>query len=747
MVTDTPAASPSAGNLTDLLDRAEAYLPEPELGRIRKAYEFAAAAHEGQFRRTGEPYVIHPLSAATVVAELRMDSDAIIAALLHDVVEDCGVDGEEIARKFGKDVRRLVDGVTKLGRLKVLQPGASDRPISPPDENDPQAENLRKMFVAMAEDIRVVLIKLSDRLHNMRTLYALAPDRQKAIAKETIEIYAPLAHRLGIWQIEWELEDLAFRYLDPVNYERVESLVAAQRESQEKYIENVVAVLREELAKTSLEVDITGRRKHLYSVFNKLEKYSAQGKDFFQIHDLLAVRILVDSVQDCYAVLGAVHGLWRPISGEFDDYIASPRDSGYQSLHTTVMCIGGRPLEIQIRTQEMHQVAEFGLAAHWRYKEGGRKDDKFDEGLSWIRQLMEWHHDMTGAREFVESIKTDIFEDQVFVFTPKGDVKDLPAGATPLDFAYRIHTDVGHRCIGAKVNGKLVSLDYELQNGDAVYVLSSKSAKGPSLDWLNPSVGYVKTVAARQKVRQWFRKQARTENVARGKELLDKELKRLALREGETEIARLLDFKTVDDLRSALGSGDIAVQQMASRIALERQKAAELADPVVSPVAQSPSDVTGAVEVLGVGDLLTRMGHCCNPVPGDSIVGYITRSRGVTVHRSDCKNIGADSADRLVDVSWGGSSQRAFPVPVIIEAWDRIGMLRDITTVVSGERVNMRSLNVATRDDDMATIEVLIETQGLRQLSHVLSKIEGIRGVVSVTRGGDAAPRREAASG
>ena len=428
------------------------------------------------------------------------------------------------------------------------------------------------MFVAMAEDIRVVLIKLADRLHNMRTLYALAPDRQKAIAKETMEIYAPLAHRLGIWQIEWELEDLAFRYLDPANYERVEKLVAAQRDSQEKYIENVVAVLREELAKTGLEVDINGRRKHLYSVFNKLEKYSAQGKDFFQIHDLLAVRILVGSVEDCYAILGAVHGLWRPIPGEFDDYIASPRDTGYQSLHTTVMCIGGRPLEIQIRTQEMHQGAEFGLAAHWRYKEGGRKDEKFEEGLSWIRQLMEWHHDMTGAREFVESIKTDIFEDQVFVFTPKGDVKDLPAGATPLDFAYRIHTDVGHRCIGAKVNGKLVSLDYELENGDVVYVLSSKTAKGPSLDWLNPSVGYVNTVAARQKVRQWFRKQARTENIGRGKELLDKELKRLALREGEAEIARLLDFKTVDDLRSALGSGEIAVQQMASRIALERPK-------------------------------------------------------------------------------------------------------------------------------------------------------------------------------
>jgi len=719
-----------------LLEKARQYLPENRVALIEEAYRFAEAQHEGQRRKSGHPYIIHPLDAALTVVSLQLDGAAIAAALLHDVQEDCGVPNDEINRRFGADVAKLVDGATKLDQIAWQAP---DRRVG--DEGI-QAENLRKMFLAMAEDVRVVIIKLADRLHNMRTLDAIEPEKRVRISQETMEIYAPLASRLGIWQLKWELEDLSFRYLEPEAYREISQLLASKRVTRERYLAQVEKILREELAKAELDdAVVKGRAKHIYSIHQKMQKYAAEGKSFNEIYDLLAMRVLVDTIADCYTALGTVHSLWRPLPGQFDDYIAGPKESLYQSLHTTVMSLGARPLEVQIRTHEMHRVSEVGIAAHWRYKEGSRADRAYDAKLAWVRQLLEWHRDMAHAEDFVESVKTDLFRDQVFVYTPKGEIKDLPMGATPIDFAYRIHTELGHRCVGAKVNGRLVALNHPLRHGDVVEIVTGRGARGPTRDWLNPNLGYVKTSHAREKIRQWFRKQERAENIEKGREMLEKELRRLGLTlaESKDELLRRFKFDSIDDFYAALGFGGASLHQVAMRLA-------DLIEPEEPPppapaVAPERRTATTGIEVLGTGDLLTQLGRCCNPVPGDDIIGYVTRSRGVTVHRRDCFNVlHEEEAQRLVDVEWAPSGQ-LYPVAVNIEAWDRVGLLRDISTIVAEEKVNMVAVRTQEHGDRTTTIYLTLETGGVDQLSRLLSKLETVRGVLSVSRSRDAARR------
>ncbi len=710
-----------------LIDKASAYLPPEKVKLVEAAYEFAAAAHSGQKRLTGDPYIVHPLDAAMTVASLQLDAPVVAAALLHDVQEDCGVPNAELKKRFGPDVARLVDGATKLDKIPWRARGER------PGEQSVQAENLRKMFLAMAEDIGVVIIKLADRLHNMRTLDAHPPAKRTRIAQETMEIYAPLANRLGIWQMKWELEDLAFRYIDPERYKQIAKQLHAKRTVRERYIREVEKILRDELAGHGITAEVTGRAKHIYSIAQKVDRYEEQHKSFDQIYDLLALRVIVDGVGDCYNALGVVHGLWHPIPGQFDDYIASPKESLYQSLHTTVMAIGARPLEIQIRTEEMHNLAEYGIAAHWQYKEGVARDGRTDERMAWMRQLLEWQREMSAAEEFVEGVKTDIFRDQVFVYTPKGEIKELPAGATPVDFAYRVHTDLGHKCVGAKVNGKLVSLNSQLQNGDIVEIVSGKSSRGPSRDWLNANLGYVKTGHSKEKIRQWFKRQERAENIERGREVIEKELRRfnLTLSECQDEVLKIFKLDSLDDFLAQLGYGGISAVGIPARLAPLVHKDDEPELPTIEGPPPRVSSQT--VKVLGTGDLLTQIGRCCNPVPGDAIIGYVTRSRGVTVHREDCFNVlHEDEKNRLVDVEWG-RSDATYPVAVHIEAWDRVGLLRDVSTIVSEDKVNM--LGVRTEHGDRTTaVYLTLETTGVSQLSRLMAKLESVRGVISVNR-------------
>jgi GTP pyrophosphokinase len=600
------------------------------------------------------------------------------------------------------------------------------------------------MFLAMAEDIRVVIIKLADRLHNMRTLDALAPEKRQRIAQETMEIYAPLAARLGIWQITRELEDLCFQHLQPGRFREVADLLASRRVSRERYISQVEKIVGKELSKAGIKAEVLGRAKHIYSVYQKMEKYTAQGKTFDEIYDLMALRVLVDTVADCYNALGLIHGLWRPIAGQFDDYIANPKESLYQSLHSTVLCLGARPLEVQIRTHEMHRAAEYGVAVHWRYKEGGKRDQRYEERMSWMRQLLEWQRDLSGADEFVESVKADFFQDQVFVYTPKGEVKDLPMGSTPIDFAFRIHTDIGYHCVGGRVNGRLVPLNYQLQNGDVVEIMTGRASRGPSRDWLNPNLGYLKSSHAREKVRQWFKKQERADNIERGRDLLERELRRLGLRVSECQATLLEQFRyeNWDDFLAALGYGGFSLHQVAIKLTPLIEKEEE--EPA-EPAAQAPAApvYTPNIQVLGTGDLLTQLARCCNPVPGDSIIGYVTRSRGVSVHRSDCHNVlNADEKQRLVEVEWGRTGQ-LYPVAVHIEVWDRVGLMRDISTMVAEERVNMVGIRTQEHGDRTVSVYITLETTGVGQLTRLLSKLETVPGVLSVSRAMGAA-RREA---
>jgi guanosine-3',5'-bis(diphosphate) 3'-pyrophosphohydrolase len=709
--------------VNSLIEKAETYLPDDKLAVVKAAYEFASRSHQGQVRKTGEPYLEHPVNTAMVLADFHFDADTIAAALLHDVLEDCGVSLDEIEANFGSPVAKLVDGVTKLNKL-------TSRTRTGEKRSKVQAEYLRKMLLATAEDLRVVLIKLADRLHNMRTLGALSVEKRRAIAQETLEIYAPLAHRLGLRKAKWQLEDLAFRYLEPRLYHRIARLVAGKRAEREGFITGVSQTLCQELDKADIEAKVSGRPKHIYSIYQKMGKYDAQGKDFGDIHDLFALRILVNSVSDCYKALGVIHNFWRPVPEEFDDFIANPKDNGYQALHTTVMCQGTTPLEIQIRTYDMHRVNEYGVAAHWLYKEG-KVGEHLDNEIAWLRQLGDWREEL-DSEEFLESIKTDVLVDRVFVYTPKGEIKELPRGATPLDFAFRVHTDLGYRCIGAKVNGKLEPLNYALKNGDVVEIMASKGDKGPSLDWLNPELGYIKTSHARSKVRQWFKKQERGQCIETGKQIWDRELKRLGIGLPSVDkVARLLDYDDADDLFAALGSGSINASQIALKLSGDLEPTGE---GVEIPPPRKVSPVS--INVLGVGDLLTRLANCCHPLPGDKIIGYITQGRGITVHRRDCLNIAhEEEKERLIKVEWGDVAQ-VYPVMIEVDAWDRVGLIRDISAIIAEEGVNLSEVSMSDHHDDIASLYFTLEVKSAAQLSKIMSRICSVWNVISVMRKG-----------
>lgn len=707
------------------------YNPKADLDLLEKSYRFSRLAHRGQYRVSGEDYIEHPLAVAAILAELELDIITLVAALLHDVVEDTGVTLREIQAEFGDEVTLLVDGVTKLGRLEWRT------------QEEEQVENLRKMFLAMARDIRVILIKLADRLHNLRTLKHLPPERQADIARETLEIFAPLAHRLGIFRMKWELEDSALRFLEPERYRELLDRVAKKRGEREEYINEVISILRDRLTRAGIRADIQGRPKHFYSIYKKMYE---QGKDFSEIYDLIAVRVIVDTVKDCYGTLGIVHTLWKPIPGRFKDFVAMPKPNMYQSIHTTVMGPHGDPFEIQIRTVDMHRTAEYGIAAHWKYKEGGKTNRDFDEKLSWLRQILEWQHDLRDAREFMESLRIDLFDDEVFVFTPKGDVVDLPAGASPIDFAYRIHTDIGHQCVGARVNGRIVPLDYQLKNGDIVEILTGKQSSGPSWDWLN----IVKTSNARNKIRQWFRREQREENIEKGRDALEREARRLGhdfhelwRPEWVEEIAGRFSCRGEEDIFLAVGCGVLSPYQVVNRLREEYRKEKQQADRLnLDRLAREvrwedygrPSD---GVRVKGIDNVLVRFSRCCNPIPGDAIIGYVTRGRGVSIHRLDCPNMGQymNERERVIEVAWDRVDAAYYPVEIAVSALDRPGLLSDVARVVAETQTNILFARARTDNRNRrAHIDLVLEIQSVGQLSSIAQRISRIRDVLSVDR-------------
>jgi len=714
--------------LSDLKKAVQRYYPKLEdWAMVEKAYHFSQEAHSGQLRESGESYIIHPLGVVMILAELELDLVTIVAGLLHDVVEDTDLTLEDIRREFGTEVASLVDGVTKLSRLDFTS------------KEEQQAETLRKMFIAMAQDIRVVMIKLADRTHNLRTLRYLNTNKQKEIARETLEIYAPLAHRLGIYMIKWELEDLAFRYMQPEEYFQLVEKLAKKRREREHFINRIIWVLQDQLSEANIQAEIQGRPKHLFSIYNKMK---TQGKDLSEIYDLTAVRIIVDSVKDCYHTLGIVHTIWKPIPGRFKDFIAMPKPNMYQSLHTTVFAAENELAEIQIRTWDMHRTAEYGIAAHWRYKEKVKDSDELDQKLSWLRQLLEWQHDYRDAREFIKDLKGDLFTDEVFVFTPKGDVLDLPAGSVAIDFAYKIHTDVGNRCTGARVNGRLVPLDYQLKTGDMVEVVTSKSGS-PSRDWLN----LVKTNQAKSKIRSWFKKERREENIEKGKEMLEREIRRvnveqrLAIKHDMLEdVGRSFNLLSVDDLYAAVGYGGVSVHQVISRLREEHNRRKgeteeEEVLPELKPVKQFRSGPAG-VSISGMDNLLMRIARCCNPVPGDDIVGFITRGRGVTVHRRDCPNLVHYSTDngRFIDASWDSMVKAAYPVDVEVSANDRKNLLSDIMTAVNESKIDMTAVSAKADKNRIATIHLTMVVRDQVHLEQIMSKIKKIKDVYAVRR-------------
>jgi guanosine-3',5'-bis(diphosphate) 3'-pyrophosphohydrolase len=723
---------------------------------ILRAYRVAEKAHEGQKRASGEPYISHCLAVAGILAELHVPPSVVAAGLLHDTVEDTAITLGDIRRDFGEEIANLVDGVTKLTQLPRVSRGdqrpedeareeeerqiAERRGIPGPDEAADQivrsrrydlvSETLRKTFLAMGEDVRVVLIKLADRLHNMRTLSHMPENKRKRIAQQTMDIFAPLANRLGIWQIKWELEDLAFRYIDPETYREIAEHLANRRANREREMQKITYELSSLLEKSGIRAEVIGRPKHIYSIFRKMHR---KGVPFEMVFDVRGVRIVVPDIQTCYAALGVIHTHWRPIPNEFDDYIASPKDNFYQSLHTAVVFDDGGTLEVQIRTPEMDQNAEYGIAAHWRYKEGADRDDDYERRILWLRSLMEWRQDVEDAREFVDGLRSDVFEDRVYVFTPRGDIIDLPAGSTPIDFAYHIHTDVGHRCRGAKVNGKLVSLDYGLKTGEKVEILTAKRG-GPSRDWLNPNLGLVKTQRARGKIRQWFKRQAREHNINQGKTLMDKELRRLGLAGVNLDrLAREFDSRGVDDFYEAIGNGDVPIGRIVNHLTLEGEQKEDLGL-LSRPAAEPVSPDGDSVSILGLKGLLTVMAKCCNPAPGDAIIGYITRGRGATIHRQDCPNImRIRDRERLVKVSWG-EPKNTYPVPVRIRAYDRDGLMKDVSTIIADEGINMAKVNVDVNKKNLAVFELTLEVRDLAQLSKVLDRLENLPNVLEAQR-------------
>ncbi len=723
--------------LDELIARLPRTMSEEDLDLIRRAFKLSCEAHGEVTRASGEPYILHPLAVAGLLAGLRMDANTIAAGLLHDVVEDTPYDVPYMAQYFNSTVAALVDGVTKLEDMKKFSDEAKSQPVDPKLRSQ-RDETLRKMFLAMAEDIRVVMIKLADRLHNIRTLGHLKDHKRRRIARETLEIYAPLANRLGIWEMKWELEDGAFRWLEPQIYKQISQGLQQRREERTAYINQVIAQLQDELQKTGVSAIVTGRPKHIYSIYRKMQR---KGVELEKIYDTEAVRILVDDIAECYHALGVVHGLWRPIPGEFDDYIANPKDNMYRSLHTAVVGPGGRNLEVQIRTHEMERTAEYGIAAHWRYKEQTRADVEFENKLAWLRSLMEWRNDVGDAGEFVDSMRSDVFGDRVYVFTPRGEIKDLPAGSTPIDFAYAVHTEVGHRCRGARVNGKLVSLDYRLRNGEQVEIITAKRG-GPSRDWLSPALGYTATRQARNKIRSWFRKQSREENVQQGQDILLRELRRLNVERSHDSIARLFGLDRIEDLYAAIGFGDINSQQIASRV-LDAERKEEEAAARTAQQEAAPSDIpisSEGITVLGVGDLLSRTAMCCNPMPGQEIIGYVTRGRGVTIHRRTCPNVLGmlkKDPERMVQVGWGLAAERTHPVRITVEAFDRSGLLRDIAALVADERINMRDASAITGiKGNLARVTATLEIRDAEQLSRILTRIERLPNVTEARRGG-----------
>ena len=710
---------------------------------VQRAYRIAEEAHREQKRNSGEPYINHCIAVAIILANLRVPPEVVAAGLLHDTVEDTDVTLEDIRRDFGDVVASLVDGVTKLSNLPRVshnghegkdEPNSSDKdvelikPQAPLGRSaDVVSETLRKTFLAMGDDVRVVLIKLADRLHNMRTLGHMPEEKRRRIGKQTLEIYAPLANRLGIWQIKWELEDLAFRHVDPDKYREIADQLNEKRPDREIQVGQIVDNLKQMLTNNNIQVEISGRPKHIYSIYRKMQR---KEKSFDLVRDLRAVRIIVPDVPSCYATLGLIHTHWRPIPGEFDDYIAAPKDNYYQSLHTAVIYDDGKPLEVQIRTAEMHQNAEFGIAAHWKYKEGTQRDKSYEQRITELRRMMEWRSDVDDAQEFIESMKSDVFQDRVYVFTPRGDIIDLPGGSTPIDFAYHIHTDIGHRCRGARVNGKLVPLEYELKTGDQVEILTAKRG-GPSRDWLNTNLGLVKTQRARSKIKVWFKKQDYEQNLSSGRNILERELGRLGLSEKTNyeKLARELDYRVPDDLYVALGTGDLSVSKIAQKLSDDE----ESVDILTAGTPTSEAISADAVDVVGLKGLLTNVAKCCNPTPGDEIVGYITRGRGATVHRQDCPNVlRIRERERLVSVSWG-SHVRTYSVPVRIHAYDRQGLMGDISNLLNTEGINIADVTVKT-NQNLAEIKLVIEVRDIEQLSRILTRIENLPNVMVAQR-------------
>jgi GTP pyrophosphokinase len=722
--------------IEQLLEKASSYLKESDLKRIREAYEFAEQAHAGQVRKSGEPYILHPLAVAEILVNMQMDTTSIIAALLHDVVEDTTVSLETVHDKFGPICAMLVDGLTKLEKIKFKT------------KEEQQNENYRKMFVAMARDIRVILIKLADRLHNMRTLKYQSEESQRRIAYETLEIFCPIAHRLGISAIKWEMEDIALRYLNPQQYYRIVNLMQKKRAEREQYIQDVIVTVREKLREMGIEGDISGRPKHIYSIYKKM---TTRNKQFNEIYDLLALRIIVDNVKDCYATLGIIHTLWKPMPGRFKDYIAMPKPNMYQSLHTTVIGPKGEPLEVQIRTFDMHRTSEYGIAAHWAYKEGTAVPaGSFEEKMNWFREIIELQSETSDASEFMESLKMDFFSDLVFVFTPKGEVIELPAGSVPLDFAYRIHTEVGNRTIGAKVNGRIVPLDHRLKTGDIVEILTSKHSYGPSRDWIK----IAQSSHARSKIRQWFKKEKREENVEKGKEAIERELKRLGLEpaslmtdEKLLEAAKKFNFNEIEDMFSAVGFGGITAAQICTKLTEKLRKEAEEAQQAlqlsneykeVKAAPEKKSRPTHGIRVKGVDNLLVRFARCCNPVPGDRIIGYITRGRGVSVHRFDCANIpvgdNSEEGNRVIEVEWADSVEANYNVEIEITGHDRLGLLNEVLHAVSESKTIISAVSGRSDKNKLALIHITIMIRNIDHLHAVVEKIKRVKDVYSVQR-------------
>ena len=731
------------GQLEELKSKILHYHPTDDVGLVERAFYFAQEAHKDVMRKSGKPYFTHPLRVAFILSDLMMDSTTCAAGLLHDVVEDTDITLNDITEKFGDEVALLVDGVTKLNKLDFIS------------REEQQAESLRKMFLAMAKDIRVVIIKLADRLHNMRTLKFQKPDRQVAIAKETLDVYAPLAHRLGMFAIKWELEDLSLRYIEPAIYYDLVEKVGMKRAEREETIRQVISILSEKLQEAGIKAEIEGRPKHFYSIYRKMY---LQHKDFDQIYDLIATRVIVDTKQDCYAVLGIVHTLWAQVPGRFKDYISVPKQNMYQALHTTVVGLGGQTFEVQIKTHEMHNTAEYGIAAHWRYKEGKSSDD-LDDKLYWLRQILDWQDDTKDAGEFMQSLKVDLFADEVLVFTPKGKVISLPKGATPLDFAYRVHSEIGNKCVGAKVNKRIVPLDSKLETGDFVEVLTSQSSKGPKLDWLN----IVKTSEAKAKIRAFFKRELKDEHIERGRDMLEKEAKRqgytmsqLIRSDNSDAIKNRYSLNTLDDLYAAIGYGGISINHVMTRLVEDYKKYQQKLNPA-PPIAaqdlvtqqpptkqQAKQTASNGIIVKGESGLLVRFAKCCSPLPGDEIIGYITRGRGVSVHRADCLNVRdivTNEKDRLVDVSWAGDATGDFSAEIQIIAYDHAGLLADLSLLFSQIEVPITSVSAHTNaksNMSMAnattSINLTIETKNTLQLDKVIRQLKKRSDVIEVYR-------------